>query len=366
MKKFKTIAIIAVFTFIVSGFTACMSPYYTSDEQVVYDNPDWAPPYYSGVRYYYIPDIEVYYDLGERVFIYLDNGYWRYSRMLPGMYAGFNLRDCYSIALNVRVYEPWRHHQYYVSNYPRYYYRDYYDRSNIPYVRGYNENTRSAFFWRNNERSRARDWNDESIRNGREFKYSKEDKARQVQPTQPTRSSRSAGNSNSNVNRQQDNRNGNGNATNSRPSGNVNDRSITPNRSSRSGNNTIERNNATDRSNVGGASETNRSNSNNRSNNNDRSGSVNRSNENQNRQNNASEAVKDSQRTNYYGRQIGQPVKVERQMRKEEQKVTRSESNNSSRSSRSSVSNSSRSNSETKSSESKTSTESGRTQVKRR
>ena len=57
MKKFKTIAIIAVFTFIVSGFTACMSPYYTSDEQVVYDNPDWAPPYYSGVRYYYIPDI---------------------------------------------------------------------------------------------------------------------------------------------------------------------------------------------------------------------------------------------------------------------------------------------------------------------
>ena len=327
MRRLVKLGLVAVISLFASVFTSCTTPYYvSSDEQVRYDNPEWAPPYYQGVRYYYLPDIECYYDLSLRQFIYLDNGYWRYSRVVPSIYAGFNLYDCFSIALNVGVFKPWNHHHYYVSNYPRYYYRDYYDRSNIPYVRGYNENTRSAFFWRENERKRARDWNDESIRNGREFKYSKEDKARQIQPAQGGRSSRSAGNAN--VNRQQPNNN----AVTPRQRGNTNDRGTTNNRG-----NVNERGNANDRGNV-----------NERGNANQRE-KVNE-NANQRQQSNRSEAEKDSQSTNYYGKKIGQPVKVQKQMRSTPQNETRSNANSSSRSNvRSNDDSSTKSNTNTKS-----------------
>ena len=34
-----------------------------------YTNPSWAPPYSDGVRYYYLPEIETYYDLSNNDFI---------------------------------------------------------------------------------------------------------------------------------------------------------------------------------------------------------------------------------------------------------------------------------------------------------
>jgi hypothetical protein len=56
-----------------------------------YTNPAWAPPYYTGVRYYYLPDIEVYYDLSGQEFVYLDNGQWLFSPGLPEVYGGYDL-----------------------------------------------------------------------------------------------------------------------------------------------------------------------------------------------------------------------------------------------------------------------------------
>lgn len=298
MRRLEKLVLVALITLFASVFTACQTPYYaSSDERVIYDNPDWAPPYYEGVQYYYLPDIEAYFDLSLHQFIYLDNGYWRYSQVIPPMYAGFNLSDCYSVALNIGVYQPWMHHQYYISHYPRYYYRDYYDRSNIPYVRGYNENTRSAFYWKNNERNRAREWNDESIRNGRDFKYSKEDKARQIQPAQSGRSSRSSGNVNATPQQQNS---GNNKVTTPRQSGNT-----IPRRSD----NANDRGTTNDRNNVNEKEKVNAN-----------------TNVNPQQQSNRSGTSKDSQNTNYYGKKIGQPVKVEKQMRSEKQNVTRSSS----------------------------------------
>jgi len=142
---------------------------------VTYDNPQWAPPYYPGARYYYLPDMELYYDLSAREFIYLSNGRWVYSPYIPSIYSNYDLNNEFCIVLNRDVYMPWMHHQYYVSHYPRYYYRDYYDHSNFAYVRAYNENLRSAVYWNSNERHRARQWDDSNLRDNRRFQYSKED-----------------------------------------------------------------------------------------------------------------------------------------------------------------------------------------------
>jgi len=170
-----------------SMFTGCMMLTPTRSVTTVnYENPQWAPPYYSGARYYYLPDLELYYDLSSREFISLINGQWCYSPYVPAMYSNYDLNNCFCVVMNVNVYRPWLHHQYYVSHYPRYYYRDYYDHSNIPYVRAYNENSRKAIYWNENERSHARQWDDANLRDNRRFKYSKQDKEEQKTWNQTT------------------------------------------------------------------------------------------------------------------------------------------------------------------------------------
>ncbi|MCK9305613.1 MAG: hypothetical protein PHP30_08520 [Bacteroidales bacterium] len=187
MKTIKMTALAAIITVggLISGGCTVMSHgvYDTSGRSGAYrnyQNPHWAPPYHQGARYYYIPDIETYFDLSTGDFIFLYNGRWSYSRQLPSIYATFDLDNCFTIILNTSVFQPWRHHQYYISHYPRYYYRDYYDFSGFPCVRGYNENLRKALYWDDNQRHRSRDWNDRNIRDKRNFKYSYEDRRDQA------------------------------------------------------------------------------------------------------------------------------------------------------------------------------------------
>lgn len=185
MKLLKSFILAAVLLLSASLFSGCMMMAPTRTVTTVsYENPQWAPPYYSGARYYYLPDLELYYDLGNREYIFLMNGRWHFSPYLPSIYGNYDLENSFCIVMNVNVYKPWLHHQYYVSHYPRYYYRDYYDRSNIPYVRAYNENLRRAIYWNENERSRARPWNDDNLRDNRRFKYSEEDRREQRNQSQ--------------------------------------------------------------------------------------------------------------------------------------------------------------------------------------
>jgi len=104
--------------------------------------PPWAPSYddVRFVRYYYLPDIEVYYDVWNQEFAYLQDGNWMFAPSLPPLYAGFDLYDCFVVVLDRHVYEPWMHHQNYVSHYPRYYYHSVYNVTDRREIRGFNEN----------------------------------------------------------------------------------------------------------------------------------------------------------------------------------------------------------------------------------
>jgi hypothetical protein len=113
--------------------------------------PGWAPYYEnaSQVRYYYLPDIECYYDVRNREFIYLEDGRWIFSRGLPPVYHWFNLNNCFVVALDARVVMPWRHFHYYVAHYPRYYYRTVYRdryRDHDHPIRGFDENERHEVY----------------------------------------------------------------------------------------------------------------------------------------------------------------------------------------------------------------------------
>lgn len=61
--------------------------------------PLWGPVGYSNVDYYYLPDVEAYYDIRASRFIYFNGGQWTRSRYLPGRYRNYNLYNGYKVVL---------------------------------------------------------------------------------------------------------------------------------------------------------------------------------------------------------------------------------------------------------------------------
>ncbi len=64
-----------------------------------YSPPAWGPAGFSKVEYYYLPDIETYYDLKNSQFIHLKNRKWIRSRNLPAHYSNYDLYNGYKVVL---------------------------------------------------------------------------------------------------------------------------------------------------------------------------------------------------------------------------------------------------------------------------
>jgi hypothetical protein len=132
---------------ILVSLSGCTTPYMVSHNphSEYMPPPSWAQDFDTEypVNYYYLPDIECYYDLRNREFVYMESGNWRFSASLPSIYASFNLNNCFVVKLNNEVVEPWMHFHYYVAHYPRYFYKsiereNYHNYGHAP--RWFNEN----------------------------------------------------------------------------------------------------------------------------------------------------------------------------------------------------------------------------------
>lgn len=62
--------------------------------------PVWGPVGYTDMEYYYLPDIEAYYDVRAAQFIYLGGGTWIRSSRLPRQYRNYDLYSGYKVVLN--------------------------------------------------------------------------------------------------------------------------------------------------------------------------------------------------------------------------------------------------------------------------
>ena len=62
--------------------------------------PAWGPAESVGVRYYYLPDIEAYYDVNNSTYMYMSGGRWIHSRNLPAAYSNYDLYSGYKVTLN--------------------------------------------------------------------------------------------------------------------------------------------------------------------------------------------------------------------------------------------------------------------------
>jgi len=61
--------------------------------------PPWGPVGYTEVRYYYLPDVEAYYDVQSSMFIYYGGGAWVRRAYLPSRYRSYDLYSGYKVVM---------------------------------------------------------------------------------------------------------------------------------------------------------------------------------------------------------------------------------------------------------------------------
>ena len=80
--------------------------------------PVWGPVGYDYVDYYYLPEMDVYYDVPRGLFVYYDFGRWNFAAALPARYGHYDLYHSYKVVVNQR--DPWLRNSYYRTHYATY------------------------------------------------------------------------------------------------------------------------------------------------------------------------------------------------------------------------------------------------------
>jgi len=80
--------------------------------------PQWAPVGYEDSRYYYLPDVESYYDVENSMFIYYEGNSWVHRSYLPNRYRNYDLYNGYKVGMgNYRGNTPYYNHREYRDRY---------------------------------------------------------------------------------------------------------------------------------------------------------------------------------------------------------------------------------------------------------
>lgn len=150
MKTLKLIAT-GIILFAVSTTQAQVSINVNIGAPAVVVRPAWVPQSHVNVDFYYIPDIQAYYDVNASLYVYLNHGNWVRTRYVPVQYRNCDLNRAHRIALN--GYHGSRPYAYYNNHNVKYYNnRNYSPR----YVEGrrYSNNNRYADNYKYNKHDR--------------------------------------------------------------------------------------------------------------------------------------------------------------------------------------------------------------------
>lgn len=80
--------------------------------------PAWGPRGYDHVRYYYLPDVEAYYDVNTAMFIYISGNHWIRRSYLPSRYHNYNLYRGRKVVMNnYHGNSPYYNHKVYKAKY---------------------------------------------------------------------------------------------------------------------------------------------------------------------------------------------------------------------------------------------------------
>ena len=96
--------------------------------------PAWVPAGYQNVNYYYLPEVNSYYYVPQRQFVYLNGNRWTRSRNLPNRYRSYDLtRGRKVVVYGNNPYRSYNTHRVKYANHSRVYRSSYGGGSRIKY-----------------------------------------------------------------------------------------------------------------------------------------------------------------------------------------------------------------------------------------
>ena len=66
--------------------------------------PRWGPVGYNDVKYYYLPDVEAYYDVQTCMFIYMSGNNWIRRAYLPSRFRNYDLYHGYKVVMKDYIF----------------------------------------------------------------------------------------------------------------------------------------------------------------------------------------------------------------------------------------------------------------------
>jgi hypothetical protein len=124
--------------------------------------PVWGPTGYDHVDYYYMPDIETYYSVPERVYIYREGSAWKRAKALPSRYSGYDVYKGHKVVIN-NIDRPYLNHDRYRKEYAGY--KGKYDQTPI-------RDSKEEKYWANRKHPQHAQWKKSHNDNRSGNKYS--------------------------------------------------------------------------------------------------------------------------------------------------------------------------------------------------
>ncbi len=72
------------------------------------NQPAWAPQGYDDAQYYYLPDMDMYYDVPAHQFVYYSNRRWVRAATLPQAYRKYDLYKVHKVVIKEK--NPYKYH----------------------------------------------------------------------------------------------------------------------------------------------------------------------------------------------------------------------------------------------------------------
>jgi len=111
---------IKLFVFVIALFLAGSTQAQLSVHFNIGAPPMWGPAGYEQARYYYLPDVEAYYDVQSSMFIYYEGRNWVHRSYLPGRYKNYDLYGGYKVVMkDYRGNTPYSNFNEYKKKYAR-------------------------------------------------------------------------------------------------------------------------------------------------------------------------------------------------------------------------------------------------------
>lgn len=80
--------------------------------------PIWGPVGYDYAEYYYMPDIDMYYNVPRHQYVYIERGRWVFSTSVPYRYRSYDFYNGYKVVINEP--NPYRNAAMYRTKYASY------------------------------------------------------------------------------------------------------------------------------------------------------------------------------------------------------------------------------------------------------